>query len=159
MIFKLSFIESGEAQTAPTIFSFNLQVFKTSASSKPDKAKDVAESILSYFPGFDACKLPPPSSDPEVVLNLNRDEVQQDINKSFVRGVEEFKANLKSKLAPKLSFSEGEIVTGEGMWRGGGGGGGVSKEIVQVQFACQYDVTSRVGDFQNGEQSVHRRDG
>ena len=120
MIFKLSFIESGEAQTAATIFSFNLQVFKTSASSKPDKAKDVAESILSYFPGFDAFKLPPPSSDPEVVLNLNRDEVQQDINKSFVRGVEEFKANLKSKLAPKLSFSEGEIVTGEGMLRGGG---------------------------------------
>ena len=40
-----------------------------------------------------------------------------------------------------------------------GGGGGVSEEIVQVQFACQYDVTSRVGDFQNGEQSVHRRDG
>lgn len=115
MIFKLSFIESGEAQTAATVFSFNLQVFKTSASSKPDKAKDVAESILSYFPGFDAFKLPPPSSDPEVVLNLNRDEVQQDINKSFVRGVEEFKANLKSKLAPKLSFSEGEIVTGEGM--------------------------------------------
>ena len=115
VLFKLSFIESGEAQTAAIIFSFILQVFKTSASSKPDKAKDVAESILSYFPGFDAFKLPPPSSDPEVVLNLNRDEVQQDINKSFVRGVEEFKANLKSKLAPKLSFSEGEIVTGEGM--------------------------------------------
>ncbi|CAH3045124.1 unnamed protein product [Porites lobata] len=94
---------------------FLTKVFKTSASSKPDKAKDVAESILSYFPGFDAFKLPPPSSDPEVVLNLNRDEVQQDINKSFVRGVEEFKANLKSKLAPKLSFSEGEIVTGEAL--------------------------------------------
>ena len=28
-----------------------------------------------------------------------------------------------------------------------------------VQSACQYDVTSRVSDFQNGEQSVHRRDG
>ena len=28
-----------------------------------------------------------------------------------------------------------------------------------VQSACQYDVTSRVGDFQNGEQSVHLRDG
>ena len=27
-----------------------------------------------------------------------------------------------------------------------------------VQSACQYDVTSRVSDFQNGEQSVHRRD-
>ena len=37
-----------------------------------------------------------------------------------------------------------------------GGGGGVSKEI--CQSACQYDVTSRVSNFENGEQSVHRRD-
>ena len=28
-----------------------------------------------------------------------------------------------------------------------------------VQSACQYDVTSCFSDFQNGEQSVHRRDG
>ena len=45
--------------------------------------------------------------------------------------------------------------------RGGGGGeggreGGVRKFV--VQSACQYDVTSRVSNFQNGEQSVHRRD-
>ena len=39
---------------------------------------------------------------------------------------------------------------------GKGGGGGPSQSV--VQSACQYDVTSRVGDFRNGEQSVHRRD-
>lgn len=77
----------------------------------------MAESILSYFPGFDAFKLPPPSSDPDVVLNLNREEVQDDINKSFLRGVDEFKSALKSKLTPKHSFNEGEFVTGEGIWR------------------------------------------
>lgn len=76
----------------------------------------MAESILKFFPGFDAFKLPPPSSDPEVVLNLNRDEVQQDVNKSFVRGVQEFKALLRSKLSPKRSFNDGEYVTGEGRW-------------------------------------------
>lgn len=90
-------------------------MFKTSSGSKTDKAKMVAESILSYFPGFDAFKLPPPSSDPDVVLNLNRDEVQDDINKSFLRGVDELKSSLRSKLAPKHSFNEGEFVTGEGM--------------------------------------------
>lgn len=94
---------------------FLTRVFKTSPSSKADKAKEVAESILSYFPGFDAFKLPPPSSDPEVVLNLNRDEVQEDINKSFLRGVEEFKATLTSKLAPKHNLNEGEFVTGEAL--------------------------------------------
>ena len=42
---------------------------------------------------------------------------------------------------------------------GGGGGGMVSSRKSVVQSACQYDVTSRrVGGFQNGEQSVHRRD-
>lgn len=69
---------------------------------------------MNFFPGFEAFKLPPPSSDPEVVLNLNREEVQGDVNKSFVRGVEEFKGILRSKLTPKRSFRAGEYVTGEG---------------------------------------------
>ena len=46
---------------------------------------------------------------------------------------------------------------------GGGGEGGkgamASPRKSVVQSACHYDVKSRVGDFQNGEQSVHRRDG
>ena len=43
----------------------------------------------------------------------------------------------------------------------GGGGGAeiVSPRESVVQSACHYDVTFRVGDFQNGDQSVHRRDG
>ena len=39
-----------------------------------------------------------------------------------------------------------------------GGGGEVSPRKSVVQSVCQYDVTSRISDFQNGEQSVHRRD-
>ena len=89
-------------------------MFHSTSDSKEDNANKVAESILNFFPGFDAFKLPPPASDPEVVLNLNRDEIQGDINKSFVRGVQEFKAMLRSRLAPKRSFHDGEYVTGEG---------------------------------------------
>ena len=44
----------------------------------------------------------------------------------------------------------------EGGWAGGGE---VSPRKSVVQSACQYDVTSRVSDFQNGEQSVHQREG
>ena len=84
--------------------------------SKGDQSNQVAESILNFFSGFDAFMLPPPSLDSEVVVNLNRDEVQQDVNKSFVRGVQEFKALLRSKLSPKRSFNDGEYVTGEGRW-------------------------------------------
>ena len=47
-----------------------------------------------------------------------------------------------------------------GVGGGGGGGGEVSPMKSVLQSACQYDdVTTRVSDFQNGEQSVHRRDG
>ena len=42
---------------------------------------------------------------------------------------------------------------------GGGGEGVVSSRKSVVQSACQYDVTTRVSNFQNGEQSVHRRNG
>ena len=38
------------------------------------------------------------------------------------------------------------------------GGGKVSPRKSVVQSACHYDVTSRVSDFQNGQQSVLRRD-
>ena len=37
-----------------------------------------------------------------------------------------------------------------------GGGGETSPRKSVVQSACQYDVTSRVSDFQNGEKSAHR---
>ena len=43
--------------------------------------------------------------------------------------------------------------------RGGGGKGEVSSRKSVVQSACQYDVTTRVSNFQNGEQSIDRRNG
>ena len=44
-------------------------------------------------------------------------------------------------------------------WHTGEGEGKVSPRKSVVQSAYQYDVTSRVSDYQNGEQRVHRRDG
>ncbi|KAL9978833.1 hypothetical protein ACROYT_G016403 [Oculina patagonica] len=90
------------------------RIFKCSSNSNDDQASKIAKGILDIFHGFDAFKLPPPASDPEVLLNLNNTEVQQAINKSFVRGVQEFKAMLMPKLAPKSSFNDGDYVTGEG---------------------------------------------
>ena len=54
-------------------------------------------------------------SNKEVLLNLNREEVQDDIDKPFIiiRGVKEFKVLLFSKLSPKLSFHDGEYLTGD----------------------------------------------
>ena len=41
----------------------------------------------------------------------------------------------------------------------GGGGEGVSKENCGIVRLPVLNVTSRVSDFQNGEQSVHRKNG
>ena len=86
-------------------------MFKSESGSQDDNVEKVAESILNFFPGFDAFTLPDPALEPEVFLNLNREEVQHAISKS---GVQEFKALLFPKLSPKRSFQDGECVTGEG---------------------------------------------
>ena len=59
--------------------------------------------------------------------------------------------SLKNKQPSTMFLSE--IVTDKP------GGGEVSPRKSVVQSACQSDVTSRVSDFQNGEQSVLRIDG
>ena len=76
----------------------------------------MAKSILNFFAGFDAFKVPPPPSDEQLTAKPNRDEVQQDLQGPFFQGVQEFKALLRSKLSAKRSFNDGEYVTGEGRW-------------------------------------------
>ena len=73
----------------------------------------MAKSILNFFPGFEAFKVPQPPSDEQLTAKPNRDEVQQG---PFFQGVQEFKALLRSKLSAKRSFNDGEYVTGEGRW-------------------------------------------
>ena len=77
-----------------------------------ENQEKVAESILSYFPGFESYALPPPSVDPDIVQDIsnNRDK----LNPKFREGVKCFEILLKSKLVPKRSINKGEYVTGEG---------------------------------------------
>ena len=76
------------------------------------EGQKVAESILSFFPGFEAFTLPSPTVNPETMKSIN--DNKDDINPLFFTGLEEFKSLLWSVLVPKKSFSDGEIVTGEG---------------------------------------------
>ena len=72
----------------------------------------VAESILRFFPGFDAFMLPPPTVDPETMKSLNQSKSK--VNSSFLSGLEKFKRLMRATLSPKYSFNGGEFVTGEG---------------------------------------------
>ena len=52
----------------------------------------------------------------------------------------------------------GDIEENDNKREGGSGGEKVSPRKSEVQSACQYDVTSRVSDFQTAEQSFQRKD-
>ena len=91
---------------------FHFKVFKDQGSSCRDRAHEVAESILSFFPGFQAVNLPPPTNDSEVLRNINREKSK--LNSQFLEGIEQFKRLLWSMVTPKHSFNDGEVVTGEG---------------------------------------------
>lgn len=89
---------------------FSKRVFKEIPNENQEK---VAESILSFFSGFESFSLPPPSDDPEIIQHIssNRDK----LNPKFREGVKRFEALLKSKLVPKRSINQGEYVTGEAL--------------------------------------------
>ena len=104
-----------EAQ--PYIFSVfydYFQVFQDQRGSNDGSAQKVAESILRFFSGFEAFKLPPPSSDPKVLENIARNKDK--LTPAFLSGVQQFKPLLKSVLVAKQSFNDGDIMTGEGMY-------------------------------------------
>lgn len=88
-----------------------MQVFKR-AHAFPDEGQKVAESILNFFPGFQAFALPPPAVDSEVLRRINDNKSR--VNPLFWRDLDVFKRLLRGILAPKRSFNEGELVTGEG---------------------------------------------
>lgn len=88
---------------------FNVQ----DSSAIAQEGQKVAESILSFFPGFEAFTLPSPTVDPELMRRINHNKGK--INPDFFSGLENFKCLLRNVLVPKNSFNDGEIVTGEGL--------------------------------------------
>ncbi|XP_078366399.1 guanylate-binding protein 6-like isoform X2 [Oculina patagonica] len=93
---------------------FLKKVFKVhDPSAMAQEGQKVAESILSFFPGFEAFTLPSPTVDPEKLKSIN--DNKRDINPLFFRGLEKFKLVLRNILVPKNSFNDGELVTGEGL--------------------------------------------
>lgn len=93
---------------------FLKKVFREEDSgSGSQHSRQVAEGILGFFPGFEAFSLPLPTADEEIMrtISVNKDQLQT----KFLRQLEDFKRLVKSILVPKHSYTEGELVTGEGL--------------------------------------------
>ena len=102
-----------ESQTFVFSLCFTyFQVFPDQSRSNDGTVHKFAESILCFFSGFDAFHLPPPSSDLEALKNMANNKSK--LSSAFLNGVQNFKDSLQSVLKPKHSFSDGDIVTGEG---------------------------------------------
>ena len=92
------------------------KVFKVQDSSAVgQESQKVAESILSFFPGFEAFTLPSPTVDPEALKSIT--ENKSLINPLFISGLEDFRSLVRRILLPKNSINDGELVTGEGNGR------------------------------------------
>ena len=97
------------------LFFFFIQVFKephSTAAAAGHLGQQVSESILRFFPVFEAFTLPPPTADAETMKSLNQKKSQ--VNHLFLKGLEKFKSLMRRTLSPKHSFNDGEFVTGEG---------------------------------------------
>ncbi|XP_068757929.1 guanylate-binding protein 4-like [Montipora capricornis] len=92
----------------------NPEVFKDPDSAAASHlGQQISESILRFFPGFEAFSLPPPTADTETMRSLNQKKDQ--VNHFFRDGLEKFKSLMRRTLSPKHSFNNGEFVTGEGL--------------------------------------------
>ena len=91
-----------------------MQVFRDqdSLTATGGQTQKVAESILRFFPGFEAFTLPLPTANGEVMKSLN--DNKHKLESQFLRKLEDFKGLLKSNLIPKHSCTDREFVTGEG---------------------------------------------
>ena len=76
--------------------------------------QEVAESILRFFPGFEAFALPPPTADDGLIRTLNENKCQ--LESDFLSRLEQFKCLLRPTLVPKRGYTEGELLTGEGLY-------------------------------------------
>ena len=89
------------------------QVFQDQSRSNEGTVHKFAESILCFFSGFEAFHLPSLSRSDHVELK-NMAKNKRKLSSIFLNGVQKFKDSLQSVLKAKDSFSDGDIVTGEG---------------------------------------------
>ena len=74
--------------------------------------RNIRQCILSFFSGFDAETLPPPSTEPHVMQNIENPLYQKDISPAFLHKVEYVRKRIFDNSAPKQGFSEGSVISG-----------------------------------------------
>ena len=81
-------------------------LFSEAPSSKPTTAEGVINALLHLFPSFECCKLPFPSTDPEILCEITSHE--SELSTRFNEGVAQLRSSILSDIEPKRSLTSGD---------------------------------------------------
>ena len=73
---------------------------------------EIRQCLLGFFSTFDAETLPPPSTDPHVMQNIDNPLFQQEISPAFLQKLAYVKKRIFDNCSPKKGFSGGSVVSG-----------------------------------------------
>ena len=68
--------------------------------------------ILKFFSSFDAETIPPPSTNPHVMKNIEDPRYQKDLSPDFLNQIDFVRHKIFDKCQPKRGFAEGSLVNG-----------------------------------------------
>ncbi len=74
--------------------------------------KGIRQCILRFFCAFDAETLPPPSTKPHVIQDIENPRYQEEISTKFLQKVEFVREKFFDNCSPKKGFTGGSVVTG-----------------------------------------------
>ena len=73
---------------------------------------DIRRCLLGFFSSFDAETLPPPSTDPHVMHNIDNPLYREEISPAFLQKLAYVKKRIFDNCYPKKGYKGGSIVSG-----------------------------------------------
>ena len=82
-------------------------------SQGDDIQKQASKYLLEFFTSLDAEMVPPPSTDPDIVANIDNPIYREKINPEFFLKVEHVCAKILNECQPKRGYTEGSLMNGK----------------------------------------------
>ena len=79
-----------------------------------DVQTKISNCLLGFFTSFNAEMLPPPSTDPEILKNIENTQIHTKLEPAFVKGVPRVCQKIIELYSPKKGFIQGSEVDGPG---------------------------------------------
>ena len=77
-----------------------------------DVQMKISKCLLGFFASFEAEMLPPPSTDPEVLKDIENTQIHKKLEHAFVQGVPRVCQRIIELSSPKKGFVKGSEVDG-----------------------------------------------